>query len=97
MADLEEAAARLAAILRDEDAEVLTVYDERGTTATRTTSRSTGSGSAPAELAGTPRVYESTMNRDYIIELMQNRARGDGGHRRRARPRGDEPRHAGRR
>ncbi len=74
MADLEEAAARLAAILRDEDAEVLTVYDERGNYGHPDHIQVHRVGVRAAEIAGTPRVYESTMNRDYIIELMKTRA-----------------------
>ena len=41
-----------------------------------------------AELAGTPRVYEATMNRDYIRRLHASRRRRDARRRRRARPRG---------
>jgi LmbE family N-acetylglucosaminyl deacetylase len=74
MADLEEAAGRLAAILRDEDAEVLTVYDERGNYGHPDHIQVHRVGIRAAELAGTPRVYESTMNRDYIIGLMKARA-----------------------
>ena len=66
------------------------------TTGTPTTSRCTGSGIRAAAMAGTPRVYESTMNRDYLIELMQSRAAEMADIERRARPRGDGPRHAGR-
>ena len=74
MADLEEAAARLAQILREEDAEVLTVYDERGNYGHPDHIQVHHVGIRAAELAGTPRVYESTMNRDYILELMRARA-----------------------
>ena len=44
-------------------------------TATPTTSRCTGSGVRAAELAGTPRVFEATMNRDHLRRSMQ-RGRG---------------------
>jgi len=74
MADVDEAAGRLAAILRDEDAEVLTVYDERGNYGHPDHVQVHRVGIRAAELAGTPRVYESTMNRDYIVELMKSRA-----------------------
>jgi LmbE family N-acetylglucosaminyl deacetylase len=74
MADLDEAAARLAAILREEDAEVLTVYDERGNYGHPDHIQVHRVGIRAAELAGTPRVYESTMNRDYLVELMRTRA-----------------------
>jgi LmbE family N-acetylglucosaminyl deacetylase len=74
MADLDEAAARLAEILREEDAEVLTVYDERGNYGHPDHIQVHRVGIRAAELAGTPRVYESTMNRDYLVELMRTRA-----------------------
>src|SRR6478752_932302 len=74
MADLDEAAARLATILREEDAEVLTVYDERGNYGHPDHVQVHRVGIRAAELAGTPRVFESTMNRDYIVELMKSRA-----------------------
>jgi LmbE family N-acetylglucosaminyl deacetylase len=74
MADLEEAAARLARILREEDAEVLTVYDERGNYGHPDHVQVHRVGIRAAELAGTPRVYESTVNRDFIRDLMQSRA-----------------------
>ena len=74
MADLDEAAARLAAILQEEDAEVLTVYDERGNYGHPDHIQVHRVGIRAAELAGTPRVYESTMNRDYLIDLMRTRA-----------------------
>ncbi|MGZ4675231.1 MAG: PIG-L family deacetylase [Acidimicrobiia bacterium] len=73
-ADVEEAAARLAEILREEDAEVLTVYDERGNYGHPDHIQVHRVGIRAAELAGTPRVYEATMNRDYILGLMRRRA-----------------------
>lgn len=74
MADLDEAAGRLEAILREEDAEVLTVYDERGNYGHPDHIQVHRVGIRAAEMAGTPRVYESTMNRDYIVDLMKARA-----------------------
>ena len=74
MADLDEAAARLAEILREEDAEVLTVYDERGNYGHPDHIQVHRVGIRAAEMAGTPRVYESTMNRDFIVDLMKSRA-----------------------
>jgi len=74
MAALDEAAQRLAAILRDEDAEVLTVYDERGNYGHPDHIQVHRVGIRAAEMAGTPRVYESTMNRDFIVDLMKSRA-----------------------
>jgi len=73
-ADREEAAERLATILRAEGAEVLTVYDERGGYGHPDHLQVHHVGIRAAELAGTPRVYESTINRDYLIELMRSRA-----------------------
>ncbi len=72
-ADVDEAAARLAEILRDESAEVLTVYDENGNYGHPDHIQVHRVGIRAAELAGTPRVYESTMNRDFIRELIRTR------------------------
>jgi LmbE family N-acetylglucosaminyl deacetylase len=63
-ADVEEAAGRLAAILREEDADVLTVYDDHGGYGHPDHIQVHRVGMRAAELAGTPRVYQSTMNRD---------------------------------
>jgi LmbE family N-acetylglucosaminyl deacetylase len=73
-ADIEEAARRLAAILREEDAEVLTVYDENGNYGHPDHIQVHRVGIRAAELAATPRVYEATINRDYLLELMAARA-----------------------
>ncbi len=76
-------------------------------TAIPTTSRSTAVGVRAAELAGTPRVYESTVDRDHLRDLMRaareqlDARRAPGGHprpgrvRRRRRRRPDH--HDGRR
>jgi LmbE family N-acetylglucosaminyl deacetylase len=72
-ADRDEAAERLAAILRDENAEVLTVYDENGNYGHPDHIQVHHVGIRAAELAGTPRVYESTMNRDFIRDLIRTR------------------------
>jgi LmbE family N-acetylglucosaminyl deacetylase len=73
-ADVDEAASRLARILRDEKADVLTVYDDHGGYGHPDHVQVHRVGVRAAELAGTERVYESTMNRDYIRELMERRA-----------------------
>jgi LmbE family N-acetylglucosaminyl deacetylase len=73
-APVEEAAARLAEILREEEAEVLTVYDENGNYGHPDHIQVHRVGVLAGELAGTPRVYEATLNRDYILDLMQSRA-----------------------
>jgi LmbE family N-acetylglucosaminyl deacetylase len=73
-ADLEEAAARLAEILRKERADVLTVYDDHGGYGHPDHVQVHRVGIRAAELAGTPRVYESTMNRDFIRGLLETQA-----------------------
>ena len=73
-ADVEEAAARLAAILRQEEAHVVTVYDDHGGYRHPDHVQVHRVGIRAAELAGTQRVYESTMNRDFIRNLIENRA-----------------------
>ncbi len=67
-ADVEEAATRLAAILNDERAEVLTVYDDHGGYGHPDHIQVHRVGVRAAEIAGVDRVYESTMNRDRIRE-----------------------------
>ena len=69
-ADVEEAAGRLAAILREEDAEVLTVYDAHGGYGHPDHIQVHRVGHRAAELAGTPRVYEATQNRDEFVRMM---------------------------
>jgi LmbE family N-acetylglucosaminyl deacetylase len=71
-ADVGEAAARLAAILTEEQADVLTVYDENGVYGHPDHIQVHRVGVAAAELAGTPKVYMSTMNRDHLIRAMEN-------------------------
>ena len=65
-ADVEEAAARLAAIVREERADVLTIYDENGQYGHPDHIQVHRVGIRAAELAGTPRVYMGTINRDYL-------------------------------
>ncbi|HEX3622656.1 MAG TPA: PIG-L family deacetylase [Acidimicrobiales bacterium] len=73
-ADIEEAAARLAAILVDEKADVLTVYDEIGNYGHPDHIQVHRVGLRAAELAGTPRVYMNTVNRDFIRESIRQAA-----------------------
>jgi LmbE family N-acetylglucosaminyl deacetylase len=73
-ADVEEAAAKLAELLREEDADVLTVYDDHGGYGHPDHIQVHRVGVRAAELAGTKRVYEATMNRDFIRSLMEQRA-----------------------
>jgi len=72
-ADIEEAAEKLANILREVDADVLTVYDDHGGYGHPDHIQVHRVGRRAAELAGTERVFEATMNRDHIRELMAQR------------------------
>jgi LmbE family N-acetylglucosaminyl deacetylase len=63
-ADLEEAARRLAAILEEERADVLTAYDENGVYGHPDHVQVNRVGMRAGRLAGTPKVYMSTVNRD---------------------------------
>ena len=63
-ADVEEAAGRLAVILSEERADVLTVYDERGVYGHPDHIQVHRAGVRAAALAGVERVYEATVNRD---------------------------------
>ena len=68
-ADVDEAARRLAAILDEERAAVLLTYDERGNYLHPDHVKVHHVGHRAAKLAGTPAVYEATMNRDFIWGL----------------------------
>lgn len=65
-APIEDAAGKLAAILRDERADVLTVYDENGGYGHPDHIQVHRVGTRAAELANTSRVYQHTMNRDHM-------------------------------
>jgi len=69
-ADLDDAANRLAAILREEHADVVTVYDWHGNYGHPDHIRVHEVGHRAAELAGTRNVYESTFNRDFMMRQM---------------------------
>ncbi len=71
--DVDTAAARLAAILAEEGADVLTVYDDHGGYGHPDHVQVHRVGIRAAELAGTPRVYESTLNRDHMLALLRAR------------------------
>jgi LmbE family N-acetylglucosaminyl deacetylase len=77
-ADLDEAAGRLAAILREERADVLTIYDDNGGYGHPDHIQVHRVGTRAAELAGTPTVFQATINRDHVIRLMRDVPR-DGG------------------
>jgi LmbE family N-acetylglucosaminyl deacetylase len=69
-ADVEEAAGKLAAILREEAADVVTFYDDHGGYGHPDHVQVHHVGKRAAEIAGTPRVYESTMNRDEMRRMI---------------------------
>jgi LmbE family N-acetylglucosaminyl deacetylase len=69
-ADLEEAAEKLAAILRDVDADVFTIYDDHGGYGHPDHIQVHRVGVRAAELAGIDEVFQSTMNRDLIRSRM---------------------------
>jgi LmbE family N-acetylglucosaminyl deacetylase len=73
-ADVDEAAERLARILREESADVLTVYDAHGNYGHPDHIQVHRVGVRAAELAGTPRVFESTMNREFLLRQIQEAA-----------------------
>jgi LmbE family N-acetylglucosaminyl deacetylase len=69
-ADAGEAAERLARLLREERADVLTIYDDNGGYGHPDHVQVHRVGVRAAELAGTPAVFEATTNREYFIRLM---------------------------
>lgn len=71
----DEAAGRLAEILREEGADVLTTYDVNGGYGHPDHKRVHQVGVAAAALAGTPVVLESTVNRDVLylgLQIVKN-------------------------
>ena len=70
-ADVEEAAAKLAAILDKHGADVLTIYDSNGNYGHPDHIQVHRVGARAAELAGVRDVFEATMNRDYIVRNMR--------------------------
>jgi LmbE family N-acetylglucosaminyl deacetylase len=71
-ADVDEAATRVAAILDEERAGILTTYDERGVYGHPDHIQVHRVGIRAGELAGTPRVYESTIDASYLRDLMEH-------------------------
>jgi LmbE family N-acetylglucosaminyl deacetylase len=69
-APVEDAAEKLAAVLREEGADILTTYDWHGNYGHPDHIQVHRVGHRAAELAGTPRVLEATMNRDHMRRLM---------------------------
>ena len=69
-ANVDVAAAKLATILRDERADVLTTYDPNGGYGHPDHIQVHRVGHRAAEMASTPRVYEATLNRDHLKRLV---------------------------
>ncbi len=69
-ADTEEAAARVAAVLREEAADLVVAYDWHGGYGHPDHVKVHAIGKRAAELAGTPRRLEVTMNRDAIARSL---------------------------
>ena len=77
-ADAEEAARRLAAILDEERADVLTAYDENGVYGHPDHIQVHRVGLRAGELAGTPKVYMNTVDRDRVWrQIREALERGD--------------------
>ena len=70
-ADLDEAAQRLAAILREENADVLTTYDWHGNYGHPDHIKVHTVGNRAGELARTAAIFEATVNRDAIVLWME--------------------------
>jgi LmbE family N-acetylglucosaminyl deacetylase len=68
--DVDVAASRLAQVLVEEGADVLTVYDPHGNYGHPDHIQVHVVGVRAAELAGVTDVYEATVNRDHMIRLM---------------------------
>jgi LmbE family N-acetylglucosaminyl deacetylase len=69
-ASVPEAAGKLAEILRAEKADVLTCYDDNGGYGHPDHIQVHRVGLLAAEMAGTPLVYQNTMNRDHLLRGM---------------------------
>jgi LmbE family N-acetylglucosaminyl deacetylase len=76
-ADGDEAAGRLAAILTDEASDALVVYDEHGGYGHPDHVQVHRVGMAAAERAGTPVVYMTTMDRDFMLDLRRKAAESE--------------------
>ncbi len=70
-ADVDEAASRLAAVLEEENAEVLSAYDENGVYGHPDHVQVHRVGLRAAEIARTPRVFMSTVNRDHVRQISE--------------------------
>ena len=70
-ADPEEAAQRLAAILREEEPDVLLTYDANGGYGHRDHVKVHEVGARAAEIAGTPKVLQATVPRDLMVRAVR--------------------------
>jgi LmbE family N-acetylglucosaminyl deacetylase len=70
-APVDDAASRLASILAEEAADILTTYDHNGVYGHPDHIQVNRVGARAAELAGTTAVFEATMNRDHIVALVR--------------------------
>jgi LmbE family N-acetylglucosaminyl deacetylase len=73
-ADVEQAAEKLANVLREVDADVVTIYDDHGGYGHPDHIQVHRVGRRAAELAGVDQIFQSTMNRDHIRRLMEQRS-----------------------
>lgn len=73
-ADVDDAAARLVTILDEERADILTIYDENGNYGHPDHIQVHRVGALAGEEASTAKVYEATINRDHIRDLMSHAA-----------------------
>lgn len=73
-ADVEEASQRLARILVEVGADVMTIYDSHGGYGHPDHIQVHRVGKRAAEIAGVDRVFQSTMNRDRIMKQMAENA-----------------------
>jgi LmbE family N-acetylglucosaminyl deacetylase len=73
-ADVDEAAGRLGAILREESTDVLVVYDDNGNYGHPDHIQVHRVGVRAGELAGVERVYEATIDQDHFRDLFKRSA-----------------------
>ncbi|MGH9098480.1 MAG: PIG-L family deacetylase, partial [Acidimicrobiales bacterium] len=71
VADVDEAAGRLAKVLDEEHADVLVIYDEHGGYGHPDHVKVHTVGVRAADLAGTPRVFMATMDRGFLQSLAE--------------------------
>lgn len=74
-APVDDAAKRLAAVLEQERADIVTIYDSDGGYGHPDHIQVHRVGLRAAALAGTPRVFEGTMNRDHIRRVIEEGVR----------------------